>query len=384
MNIIFRINRFFNIVLIGALFVLLGSCGGGNQGVVPTKEFAWQSNVMTQDIPTWGSSVRLKLPVALEDIVLGASGGTGSYGAHQGSHAEGLNHIWLPIKNGTTINSWADGKVSKIEDMGDHGIGDGSHEYFITIEYGGGLIGKHLDAKTPLVKVGDSLKAGDPVALGWSAEFQLIDNNRTDGERTGGNFGAHVSPFDYLKPDIKAEFLQKYKDEVVEPYFKKGLEIGNNRPWEPYLTNKMFFHEDYLGTFVGEWILVSKPWNEIDPLYFDVFTIFNVTNEYGSFQKAELSDHDWDIPGNKNHTDATWSAPDGDGKAIFQLRFGKTYYAIYQVDESDGRSKLTIEWQENTYPASFTSAAAVYRVRSKVYLANDVETLVFEKKKKPK
>lgn len=370
---------FYHIILV-FLILFVVSCGGGNQGYVATKEFTWQPNVMTQEVPSWGSSVRLQLPVALEDILLDETGGTGSYGAHQGSHAEGLNHIWLPIKKGVTINSWANGKVTKIEDMGDRGIGDGSHEYFITIDYGHGLIGKHLDVSTSLVKVGDSLLAGEPVALGLSAEFQLIDNNRTDGERTGGNFGSHVSPFDYLKSEIKESFLQKYNAEVVEPYFKNGLSIGNNRPWEPYLTNKMFFHDDFIGTFAGEWILVSKPWNEVDPLYFDVLTIFDVSNEYGNFQMAEMSDHDWSLAGNKNHTEASWVAEVGPGKAIFKLKFGATYYAIYQVDESDGRAKLTIEWQENSYPSSFSNSAAVYRVRSKLYLASDVETLTFEKK----
>lgn len=372
--------------IIGFLFIVfvLNSCGGAttdSEGYVATRPVTWKENVTTQEIPSWGSTTRLNLPVALNKIVLGEGGGTGSFGAHQGGHVEGLNHIWIPIVDGTTINSWADGKVTKIEDMGDRGTGDGRHEYFITIEYADGLVGKHLDVDTPLVSVGDLVKEGDPVADGPSAEFMLVDNNRTDGERTGANTGSPVSPFDYLQDDVKAAFIAKYNAEVVEPFFKNGLSAGNNRPWEPFLTNKMLFHAEHKNTFIGEWILVSKAWDTVDPLYFDVLTIFDVTNEYGHFQQAEMMDHDWSLTGNKNHTEASWLAEDGPNRVIFTTKFSGTYYGLYVVDESDGRAKLTLEWQKDSYPIAITNNAAVYRERDPIYLGGDVEQLGLTKKK---
>jgi hypothetical protein len=365
------------------LIYIASGCGGAKTesgGYVATKPVAWKEKVTTQDVPSWGSTTRLNLPVALSDIVLGESGGIGAFGAHEGGHVEGLNHIWLPTKTGTTINSWADGEVTKIEDMGDRGTGDGRHEYFITITYADGLVGKHLDVDTPLVIVGSIVKEGDPVAKGPSAEFLLVDNNRTDGERTGANSGSPVSPFDYLKDDVKAAFIAKRNAEVVEPFFKKGLSAGSDRPWEPYLTNKMLFHADNKNTFLGEWILVSKSWDTVDPLYYDVMTIFDVTNDYGHFQKAEFMDHDWTLTGNKNHTEASWIAEDGPNHVIFYLKFSGTYYGIYVVNEADGRAKLTLQWQKDSYPTVITSKAAVYRERDAIYLGGDVIRLGLTKK----
>lgn len=361
------------------------SCGEGGENssgqYVPTKPFAFNEKTMTQEIPSWGSTVRLILPVQLNEIILGENGGIGAFGAHQGAHAEGLNHVWLPIVPGTVIHSWADGKVISIEDMGARGNGTSEHEYFISIDYGGGLIGKHLDVTTPLVSLGDTVLTTTPIAMGASAEFQLIDNNRTDGERTGGNTGALVSPFDYLKDDVKAALLTRFNAEVVELFYKKGLSAGNNRPWEPRLTNKMIFHEDHKGTIVGEWILVSKKFDAIDPLYFDVLTVFDVTNEFGHFQKAEMSDHDWSLQGNKNHTEADWNTNDGPNRIIFETKFNGTYYGLYTVLETEERAKLTIEWQKGSYPLVLTNNAAVYRERSPIYLKGDAEILGITKKR---
>jgi len=246
------------LLLISGLIINCSGSKNASEQYVPTRPFAFNEKTLTQEIPSWGSSIRLILPVQLNEIVLGEDGGIGAFGAHQGAHAEGLNHVWLPIIPGTIIHSWANGKVVKIEDMGARGNNTSEHEYFITIDYGDGLIGKHLDVTTPLVAVGDNVLTSTPIATGPSAEFQLIDNNRTDGERTGGYTGSLVSPFDYLTEEVKSALLARFKTEVVDPYFKKGLSIGNNRPWEPRLTNKMIFHEDHKGTIIGEWILVSK------------------------------------------------------------------------------------------------------------------------------
>jgi hypothetical protein len=352
------------------------ACGDHSSAATePARPVAWTADAWTQPVPPWGSPVRLNLPVALGDIVLGAGGGLGAFGAHQGGHVEGLNHVWIPVRAGTIIRSWSGGRVTKIEDMGDRGEGDGRHEYFITIDYGSGLVGKHLDADLPLVRVGDTVREGDPVARGPSAETMLIDNNRTDGERTGGSTGAPVSPFDYLRDDVKAALVARHVAEVVEPFFRSGRPAGNSRPWEPYLTHRMLFHDEHRGTVAGEWILVNKGWTTPDPVYFDVMTIFDVTNVYGHFQRVEFMDHDWSLAGNKRGASATWETTAGAGTIVFSLAGGPTWYGLFSVDESGGRAKLTVEWKAGSYPATITSNAAVYLERAPIYLYGDAQAL---------
>ena len=94
-------------ILLGLFFILLVSCGGIGEQVAATRPVTWKEGTMVQEIPEWGSITRLNLPVALSDIILGADGGTGAFGAHQGGHVEGLNHVWIVTKPGTTIKSWA-------------------------------------------------------------------------------------------------------------------------------------------------------------------------------------------------------------------------------------------------------------------------------------
>jgi hypothetical protein len=360
------------------LLIAAGSlaCGGDSGSTEPARPTPWVESAFTQPVPSWGSSVRLDLPVALSTIRLvgGGGDGIGAYGAHEGGHVEGLNHVWIPTGGPTTIKTWAAGTVTKIEDMGAH-LAAGAHEYFVTIDYGDGLIGKHLEVITPMVKVGDRINAGAAVALGNSAEFMLMDLKRRDGEFSGSAQGSMVSPFDYLKDDVKAALVARYKAEVVEPYFRKGLSLGAQRPWEPYLSNKMLFHADHRGTIAGEWIVINKGWTVIDPVFFDVMTIFDVNNEFGQFKRYEMMDHDWSAPGNKNHISGKWLAGDAPGRIILQQDFGPTYYGLYAVDESSGRAKLTIEWKTVTYPASLSPAAAVYVERSPIYLAGDAQAL---------
>jgi hypothetical protein len=364
--------------------LLLVGCGGASASdasgpsgtIAPVRPVSWVENVWTQPVPAWGSPVRLNLPVALDDIVLGPAGGLGAFGAHEGGHVEGLNHVWIPTKLGIPARSWATGKVTKIEDMGPRGTLDGRHEYFITIDYGQGLVGKHLDVDIPLVKVGDAVKEGDPVGtMTGSAEFNLIDNNRTDGERTGGSTGAPVSPFDYLRDDVKAALVARHVNEVVNPAFAKGITSGSQRPWEPALTNRMIYHSNHRGTLPGEWLLVNKSWSSPDPVYYDVLAIFDVTNAFGHFQRIEAMDHDWSKSGNKNHISGSWSTPDGVGRAVLTLERGAPWFALYAVDESGGRARLTMEWKQGGYPAAIGTGAAVYTERSAIYLGGDVEAL---------
>ncbi len=350
--------------------------GTGSSSPTPTRTVPWSADAWTQPVPAWGSSVRLNLPVALGDIVFGPAGGIGAFGAHQGGHVEGLNHVWIPTRLGIPVRSWAAGTVTKIEDMGSRGTPDGRREYFVTIDYGRGLVGKHLDVDLPLVKVGDTVREGDPVGqMTGSAEFNLIDNNRSDGERTGGTSGSPVSPFDYLRDDVKAALVARHRAEVVEPYFSRGVAAGNSRPWEPLLTNPMLFHAEHRGTPVGEWILTNKHWSTPDAVFYDVMTVFDVTNAYGHFQRIELMDHDWSASGNKRGIAGSWSAPDGAGTLVLTLERGATWYARYTVDETGGRAKLTVEWKQGGYPSSITSNAAVYTERAPIYLSVDAQLL---------
>lgn len=362
------------------MFGLLVACGGGGvdgpSAAGPAKPVAWVEGAMTQPVPSWGSPVRLALPVPLTAIVLGPNGGFGAFGAHQGGHTEGLNHVWIPTVPGTTVRSWADGTVTKIEDLGPRSPGSAVHEYFITIDYGQGLVGKHLDADQSIVALGARVKQGDPVAYGSGAEFMLIDNSRTDGERTGGSSGSPVSPFDYLRDADKAVLLARFQAEVVAPWFMTGKSAGNSRPWEPALTNRMLFHDQHKGTVAGEWILTNKGWHRTpDPSYYDVMTIFDVTNSFGHFQRVEAGDHDWSLPGNKNHIDGAWSSPDGPGTLIVTFDRGPAMYARYAIDETGSRAKLTIEWRAGAYPTALTSAAAIYVTRSATYLGADAQAL---------
>ena len=354
---------------------LIGCGGGGITGSEPARPVTWVAAAWTQPVPAWGSPVRLELPVALSDIVLGPMGGLGAFGAHQGGHIEGLDHVWIPTRPGTVIRSWADGKVTKIDDMGPRGTPGGQHEFFITIDYGRGLIGKHLDVDAPLVTVGQTVKAGDPIARAPSAEFWLVDNYRTDGERTGGSTGSPVSPFDYLKDDIKTALVARHVSEVVTPYFSQGQSAGNARPWEPLFTNQMLFHADHRGTFVGEWILTNKGWSQPDPVYFEVMVFFDVTNAYGHFQRAEMMDHDWSIAGNKQFSTATWQATDGAGKVVLTLQSGAIWYGLYSVDESGGRAHLTLQLQQGSYPTAISAGAATYVERAPIYLTGDAQAL---------
>lgn len=348
---------------------------GNGDALAPAKPVTWVNDAWTQPVPSWGSPVRLGLPVALGDILLGGAGSLGAFGGHQGGHVEGLNHVWIPTRLGIPVRSWAAGKVTKIEDMGSRGTPDGLHEFFITIDYGQGLYGKHMDVDLPLVKVGDAVLEGGLVGnMHGSAEFMLIDNRRTDGERAGST-GSPVSPFDYLKDDVKAALVARHVAEVAAPYFARGASAGNARPWEPYLTNPMLFHADHRGTCVGEWILTNKNWKVPDAVYYDVMVLFDVTNAYGHFQRVELMDHDWSVTGNKKGTSGAWLANDGPGKMVLTLQQGAPWYALYTVDESTGRARLTMEWKQGGYPAAITSNAAIYTERSATYLSGDAQGL---------
>jgi hypothetical protein len=358
-----------NIALKYLPFLLLTFIGCSGDDITdsddPIRTPDWVPNSITQPVPSWGSSNRLQLPVELNQIVLGPEAGIGGFGAHAGGHPEGLDHVWIEIMAGIPIRSWANGTVARIEDM--------TGEYFITIEYDGGLIGKHMEVKTPLVSIGQHVNAGDPVCYGLtfgalqSAEFMLIDKNRNDGVTAGG-YGANVSPFDYLRNDIKAALEQKYSNEVITPYFLTGRDAGNNRRLEPYLTNPVLFHKNYKRTIAGEWILNSR-WGQGGA--FDILVLLDVVNPYINEKRILAADDNTQFD---NYIDGTWSADTTARRFTFDWK-GINYFGIYELNETGARATLKIEYRTGSYPAVFTNNASLYIERTNLPRRVDAENL---------
>lgn len=375
------IHKFASLPLL-ALCFFLGACGGGGGGgngpsamaCGGPSTVAWVDGAWTQPVPSWGSPVRLGLEFPLDMVVMSQ---LGTFGSHQGGHPEGLDHVWIQSTNWTqsgtvtTIQNMAPGTVASIESLGP---GDG---YEITIDYGNGLIGKHMQILTPAVTVGQSLKVGDPIGTGFgiTGEYTLMDENRCDGELSQVGGYSYVSPFDYMQPDVQAAFIAQYQAQIVTPYFSMGNSYGTTNPWEPYLSNPILFHSQNLGTIVGEWMLANKGWNPEDPTYWDKFTVMNVTNTYGHFQQyAAAEGANPALPGGPTVCgQGPWSLPDNSGKILFQDQFGgPSCYGIYTVEEnqvtpSGSTSKLTLEWSTTDYPTAFSSNAAIYYARLPVY-----------------
>ena len=146
----------------------------------------------------------------------------------------------------------------------------------VVVYYGDGLWGEHmgLDRNKVLVKEGQKVKAGDPIGYGPAldnnstyqfGEFTVADQHRRDGVVFWYKFvkGATlVSPFDYLKNDIKHQLEEKWQKELIDVYLLKGEDIFGvvATPWEPYLTNPMLLHTGHKGELIAEWYLRSKEW----------------------------------------------------------------------------------------------------------------------------
>jgi murein DD-endopeptidase MepM/ murein hydrolase activator NlpD len=110
------------------------------------------------------SPLRLSLPADIVDFLFGKHGGIGGFGLHAGGHIEGLDHVWIELKPGTPVWSWADGVVVEVRYNGPPGEG----EYYITIDYGYNLTGVHMEIMTPYVEKGDKVLRGEEVGMGMS------------------------------------------------------------------------------------------------------------------------------------------------------------------------------------------------------------------------
>jgi hypothetical protein len=259
---------------------------------------------------------------------------------------EGLDHIWFYVINGTKARSWAAGTVTEVTLNGS--------EYHITINYGDGLRGTHLEVATPEVNVGDTVAVGQVVGSGQiyggkeSAELSLVDANRRDGVIE--NIAAYVSPFDYLNSADQTALIASYEALVV-PYFIAGQSCGSDNPWEPYLTNRLLFHNANRGTVVGEWLLRGT-WEAGG--WMDLLTLMDVSNVYYTGKHLAASDDE----GN-DQLWGTWEVDYALNRIVF-YDANATYYGIFELGGAATRETMRLEYQTGTYPTEFSPNAAVY------------------------
>jgi len=314
---------------------------------------------MVQPLPAHASAARLNLPASFDNILI-SSGEIGAFGAHIGGHQEGLDHIWFYVKAGTKARSWAAGTVTSVQNTGS--------EYHVTIDYGNGLQGRHMEVLTPEVSVGDVVSVGQVIGSGmqWesdkeSVELTLLDSNRSDGVLEGA--AAAVSPFDYLNTADQQALIASYEALIVTPYFAAGQSKGNDYIWEPYLTNKLLFHNEHRGTVVGEWLLTGTWATGGWP---DILTFLDVSNAYYTCKRVAASDDTSDT----GVLWGTWSADYALNKIIIYDQ-SATYYGIFEFGGTSTRETMRFEYQTGTYPASFSSNAALYVERSHIQRRQD-------------
>jgi hypothetical protein len=365
-----KIGYFSTLLLAGMMVACHGSSSDDGLPPVGPAVVPWTAGAWTQPVPAWGSTTRISYPYPLDTLNLGD---LGAFGAHEGGHPEGLDHVWLYNTTDDQVKSWADGTVTQVDVQSD--------QTMITIDYGNGLLGKHMSVQTAYVSVGQKVKAGDLVALGISGslnnEFQLMDENRGDGIKTDTNGYSYVSPFDYLQPSQQAALVALYQAQVVTPFFALGQEVNSGKPWEPYLTNQTLIHHENRGTLMGEWVLSNRQWSTPDPLYYDILTIMDVTNTYGQFSRFDATDYNLSSPASKGIVDGSFTLTAQAGQVVFTYRGSATpnWYGLYSVDESSGRAIMKLEWSASGFPAAISSDAAVYYERAPVYVERDAQLL---------
>ncbi len=334
-----------------------------------------ETDGITYTLPEGASPLRLSLPASVEDIFYNNKTGIGGFGLHAGGHKEGLDHVWIELKVGTPVRSWADGTVTDIELSGDIEAG----EYHITIDYGQNLIGIHMEIENALVNVGDLVSRGQVIGYGMSydpeqssGEISLVDLGRTDGVKYGEH-GVYVSPFDYLENSEKRELVAAYKEHVLEP-FENGQSENISimfKPYQPYLTNQLFLHRTNIGKLSGEWYLATK-WEVGYPN--DLLTFIEADNPY--YQgNVVLSEDDETGGGDPWNINGTFEVDYENGRIKMTNRYGPIYYGIFEIDDSGDRAKLKIEYQEESYPTHFTDNALNYIERTNLSRREDAVQL---------
>jgi hypothetical protein len=332
---------------------------------------------ITWTLPDCASDIRLIFPYSMDEVFHNLDTGLTGYGVHAGQHIEGLDHVWIDLRNGTPIRSWANGTVIKVEVSGDIQQG----EIQITIDYGHNLYGIHMEVRTPMVKVGDKVTAGQIVGVGFdsgnknngdsvtSGEFALVDLNREDGVLDFFDHPSTVSPYDYLKEPDKTNLIAAYKMNYLEPYLAGKTVSSAFRPFQPYLTNQLMLHtDDNKGKLTGEWYGIKTDPNgdrrdcltfiEADNSFYKGNLVFsrndNLRNPYFGIQGT------FEVDYAKNQIRITGNNPFSNQGIISST---ESYYGIFIIDESGSRPTLKIEYQENSYPKDFSINAVNYILR---------------------
>lgn len=337
---------------------------------IPAKPDPKYDNI-TWTLPSDASPLRISLPFEINEVFYDNHTGIGGFGLHSGGHIEGLDHVWIELKPGTLVRSWADGIVRHVGSTG-------SAETHIRIDHGQNLISIHMEVEKSLVKVGDKIIKGQIIAHGGqytsyqsSAELSFIDTGRSDGVEAYPG-GSYVSPFDYLNEADKKKLVDAYKKYVLEPYIQNGtITSWGFGPYQPYLTNRIFLHKGNKGKLTGEWYLFSSKWNSYFPNDLITFIEAGESPYYKKNYMMALEDHSvmaqahdirigtFDVDYNKKRVKMT----DKDS--------GIDYYGIFEINESGKRAKLKIEYQKNDYPTKFTSNAITYIERSNLSRRED-------------
>jgi len=314
-------------------------------------------------LPPEASPLRLSLTASVNNIFFERDSGLCGFGLHAGGHPEGLDHVWIEIREGVPVRSWANGTVTDVRISGDveHS------EYHITIDYGQNLIGTHMEIETPLVEVGDYVERGQPVGYGMSyfsgmdsAEFGLVDLGRRDGVRAWGG-GAAVSPYDYLEESEKLALVEAYKEHTVERYMKGLRTTWFFKPYQPYLTNRLLIHDFYPDKLTGEWYLNGSEWGRGYPD--DTLTLIEAENPY--YTGNVIIGTDKTEGGENPYTlDGTFYVDYENGRIQIRDGDGTRYYGIFEVDESGDVATLKLEYHQDGYPDEFSPDAPVYVERT--------------------
>ncbi len=380
---------FHRIWWMGVMFViLLDSCRvirgpNGNSVTIETKPCTTEATPdpatdgITWTLPDCASDVRLIFPYAMEEVFENLDTGLTGYGVHAGQHIEGLDHVWIELAYGTPIRSWADGTVVKVDVSGDVE----QSEIQVTIDYGNDLYGVHMELKSSLLKVGDTVTAGQTVGVGFdfmdkengnkatSGEFALIDFNRRDGIYDFFGSPSTVSPYDYLQEPDKSNLVTAYEEKYLEPYLAGETVAYAFHPYQPYLTNPLMLHtDDKKGKLSGEWYSTTTnptgdkrdclTFIEAENPYYKGNLVFtrndNLSNPYSGIQGTFEVDYE------KNQIIITENYPSANQGNDSNP---KKVYGIFLIDESGSRPTLKIEFQEESYPESFGSNALDFILR---------------------
>lgn len=335
------------------------------------------TNGITWTLPDCASDIRITFPYSMEEVFDNLDTGLTGYGVHAGQHIEGLDHVWIQLKHGTPIRSWADGTVVKVDVSGDIE----QSEIQVTIDYGHNLYGVHMELKSSLLTVGDKVTEGQSVGVGFefndtnnadmatSGEFALIDLNRDDGIYDFFDSPSTVSPYDYLTEPGKTNLISAYRANYLEPYLEGKTVSYAFHPYQPYLTNQLMLHTaDKTGKLTGEWYSMKTDpsgdkhecltFIEVDnPFYTGNLVLSrndNISNPYSGIQGT------FDVDYDNNRIIITENYPSANqGNNPLPI----VDYGIFEIDESGGRAILKIEYQQGAYPVDFSSNALVYILR---------------------